>query len=87
MPGPALAIGRGGEKLLDQFLVGLGAGVGGEGENRLRRRCEPGEIERRAPQELDPVGVRLHLEPRGLEPSRHESIDHIACQGLPRSRL
>jgi len=73
--------------LFDQFLIGLGPGVGGEGKNRLRRRSEPGEVERRAAEELDPVGLRLHLQPRGLQPGDHESIDHITQAWITRSRL
>ena len=73
-----LAIMRAGQEPVDEFLIGIGSGVGDEGVNLLGRRRDADQIGREAADEGRPVGFWGGFHARPLKTGKNEDIDPVA---------
>ena len=69
---------RAGQEPVDEFLIGIGSGIGDEGVNLLGRRRDPDQIGREAADERRPVGFGGGFHPRPLKTCENEDIDPVA---------
>ena len=73
-----LAVARRAEQPVDRLLVGVRGVVVQERGELARRRRQPRQVERRAPQQRRPVGLRRRRQALALEAGEDKAVDRVA---------